>query len=131
MPIHFINPEALPTPNGYSQIATTDAKQFIYIAGQVALNSQGELVGKDDFLAQTKQVYENLKRALDVVGARFENVIKTTTYVVDTNAEKLHIVGLMRAHYQGTHLPANTYIGVEGLALSELLIEIEAIAVID
>ena len=67
MATHFINPENLFTSVGYTQVVAVGGEQTVYISGQVALNTKGDLVGEGDLAAQTKQVYENLRIALNVL----------------------------------------------------------------
>ena len=101
----------------------------IYIAGQVALDSTGTLVGVGDFAAQTEQVFANLRRALASAGATFSDVVKMT--ILSTDASKLSVVREIRARYlDRAQAPASTFMEVRGLARSEWLIENEAIAVV-
>ena len=98
-----------------------------YVAGQVALDSSGALVGKDDFRAQAERVYANLRVALASVGASFEDLVKTTTYVTDR--KHVAILREVRTRVMGAaRPPANTLLVVGGLARPELLLEIEAVA---
>ena len=99
MPTQFINPEGLFVSAGYTQVVAVAGKQTVYISGQVALNANGEIVNSD-FAAQTRQVYENLTTALQAVGASFNDIVKTTTFVVNTDAEKAKIVREIRSQYQ-------------------------------
>jgi len=100
----------------------------VYIAGQVAFDQSGKVVGEGDFKAQTRQVLENLKAALAAAGATFDNVVKVTTYVTDMG--QIQALREMRAEYFGGKPPASTLVQVVRLARPELLIEIEAIAVV-
>jgi enamine deaminase RidA (YjgF/YER057c/UK114 family) len=75
--LSLFNPEALFVPTaGYSQVAEVRGGKLVYIAGQVPLNKAGQLVGKDDFLAQAAQVFQNLKTAVEAAGGSFNDVIK-------------------------------------------------------
>jgi enamine deaminase RidA (YjgF/YER057c/UK114 family) len=99
----------------------------VYIAGQVAFDSVGQIVGVGDFRAQAAQVFSNLGRALASVGATFGDVMKTTTYITDVR--NLGILRETRARYfDSARAPANTLITVNALARPELLLEIEAVA---
>ncbi len=125
-----LNPAGLPKSPNYSQVVTAQGGRTVYISGQVSVNAQGEIVGKGDFRAQTKQVHENLKTALAAVGATFDDVVKLTAFVVRSDTEKLGIVREVRSqYYTGTQRPASTYLGVQALYDKDILIEIEAIAV--
>jgi reactive intermediate/imine deaminase len=126
--IRYLNPSSLSTPVGYSHVVEVNSGRTIYIAGQVALDKSGNVVGKGDFAAQTNQVFENLKLALVSVGATFDNVVKINTYVTDMS----HIQTLrdIRAKYYSKNVPASTLVQIGKLAREELMIEIEAVAVL-
>ncbi len=127
----YVNPTGLPFSKNYTQIVVTMSRQTAYISGQVSANAKGEIVHKGDFRGQTKQVYENLRIALLAVGATFSDVIKTTTYVVNTDAIKIGIVREVRnQYYTGTNPPASTYVGVQGLYDPDVLIEVEAVVLV-
>lgn len=125
--LHFLVPTTLhPTP-GYSQVVTVTEGQMIYLAGQVALDSSGNLVGRDDFRAQAQQVFENIQTVLAAVGANFSHVVKLNMYVLDR--EQLPLLREVRDRYVNTQAPpASTLIEVKGLARAEFLLEVEAIA---
>ena len=123
----FLNPTTLaPTP-GYSNVVRVTGGQTIYLAGQVALDASGKLVGPGDFRAQAVQVFENLQTALAAAGADFSHVVKLNMYVLDhTNVPVLREV---RDRYVNTQSPpASTLVEVRSLAGEEFLLEIEAIA---
>src|SRR6266568_8173022 len=81
--MQFLTPETMhPTP-GYSHVVVVTSGKTIYLAGQVALDAEGHLVGKGDFRAQAVQVFENIKTALATVGADFSHIVKVNNYVVD------------------------------------------------
>ncbi|MBN9261957.1 MAG: RidA family protein, partial [Hyphomicrobium sp.] len=71
----------------YSHVAVASGARTVYISGQVAMDSQGNLVGAGDLAAQTEQVMRNLGLALAAAGASFADVVKITTYVVDHKPE--------------------------------------------
>ena len=123
----FINPPGLVRPTGYTHDVVSADGRTAYVAGQVALDSSGALVGKDDFRAQAERVYANLRVALASVGASFEDLVKTTTYVTDR--KHVAILREVRTRVMGAaRPPANTLLVVGGLARPELLLEIEAVA---
>jgi len=126
--VRHTNPTTLSKPTGYTHVVEVNRGRTIYIAGQVAFDASGSLVGKGDFAAQTRQVMENLKAALTAAGATFDNVVKVNTYVTDMS--QLPKLREIRASYFGTNPPASTLVQVVGLALPDLMIEIEAIAVV-
>jgi enamine deaminase RidA (YjgF/YER057c/UK114 family) len=101
----------------------------VYIAGQVALDSAGAVVGAGDFTAQAEQVYRNLERALRSVDGSMADLVKTTTFITDIkNLPALREVRSRRL--SKTQPPANTLLEVSSLARPELLIEIEGVAVL-
>jgi len=114
-------------PTGYSHVAEVSSGRTIYIAGQVAFDKSGSVVGKGDFAAQATQVFENLKLALAAVGATFDNVVKVNTYVTDMS--QIQTLREIRAKYYGKNAPASTLVEIGSLANPDLMIEIEAIAV--
>src|SRR5262245_25148359 len=79
----YINPPALVTPNGYTHVVVAADGQTVYIAGQVAFDSAGQVVGTGDFKVQLERVYSNLRVALASVGGSLSDLVKTTTYVTD------------------------------------------------
>jgi len=100
------------------------ANGFAFIAGQAALDARGNVVGVDDFRAQAEQTYRNLKTVLDTIGARPEDIVKVTNYVLD-RANLPQLIEARRA-ILGDLRPASTAV-VAGLAREEILVEVEAI----
>jgi enamine deaminase RidA (YjgF/YER057c/UK114 family) len=126
---NLINPETIHPPTGYSHVAEVTAGRPVYISGQVALDARGALVGPGDVGAQARQVFENLKAALQAVGAGFDQVVKLNYYLVD--ASQLPAVREVRDEYVNQRrLPASTAVEVRRLFRENLLIEVEAVAVI-
>jgi len=122
----------LSTPRGYSHTVSVTGGRTVYIAGQIALDKDGNVVGKGDFRAQATQVLENVKAALAAAGATFADVVKMNTYIVNLSADVLPVVREVRAQYfPSENLPASTLVGVTALAFPDLLIEVEVIAVVD
>jgi 2-iminobutanoate/2-iminopropanoate deaminase len=122
----FINPPGLTRPAGYTHVVVSADHRTAYIAGQVAVDSAGTVVGVGDFKAQAEQVFANLRTALASVGASFGDVVKTTTFVIDL--KNLPTLREARARYfDASHPPANTLIPVSALARPGLLLEIEAV----
>ncbi|MFN8541352.1 MAG: RidA family protein [Thermomicrobiales bacterium] len=128
----YQNPEGAPKPIGpYSQVARVETGDtvFLYIAGQVAVDVEGKLVGAGDIEAQTDQVYKNIGAILAANGATFADVIKYTTYLV--NIADRPASGAVRANYVSEPFPASTLVAVAALVQPEYLIEVEAVAVIN
>jgi len=127
----FINPPTLATPRGYTHVVTASGGKMIFVAGQVAWDSKGEIVGKGDLRAQATQAYTNLKAALAEAGATTADVVKMNTYVVNFKSADLPVIREVRSQFfPQENMPASTLVGVQALALDGLLIEIEAIAMV-
>jgi enamine deaminase RidA (YjgF/YER057c/UK114 family) len=112
---------------GYSHVAR--AGKTLYIAGQVARDIRGNLVGKGDFEAQARQVYTNLKNILLETGGGLTNLVKTTTIL--THYGNVEGYRKIRQEVFGDIMPPNTLMIIESLASPDFLIEVEAIAVLD
>jgi reactive intermediate/imine deaminase len=126
--VTFINPDTMPKPNGYTNVVEVRSGRTIYIAGQVALNRDGQAVGIGDLAMQTKQVFENIKAALEAANATFDEVVKLTYFLTDIS--QIQVVRDIRDAYINTsHPPASTAVEVGRLFREHFLIEIEAIAV--
>ena len=126
--VRYVNPPTLSAPTGYSHVVEVHSGRTVYIAGQVAVDTSGNVVGKNDFAAQATQVFENLKLALAAAGATFDNLVKVTTFVTDMS--HLQTLRTLRVKYYGKNAPASTLVQVGKLANEQLMIEIEAIAVV-
>ena len=126
---NFINPETMHRPTGYTHVVEVTAGRPVYLAGQVAIDRSGAVVGRGDIGAQARQVFDNLQAALQAVGAGFEQLVKLTYYLVD--ATQLPVVREVRDQYLNTRQPpASTAVEVRRLARDDLLIEVEAVAVV-
>jgi len=126
-----INPSSLPTPPGYSQVIQVSGGTTVHIAGQVAWDRDGNVVGPGDFETQTRQVFTNLKEALSAVDAGFGDLVKIGIYVVDHDDAKLRIIREVRDEFFGDITPpASTLLGVDRLALPDLMIEVDGVAVV-
>ena len=123
-----INPEGMyaSVPFGFSHAVLQTGMRSLHLAGQVAWNAQGEVVGAGDLQAQTRQALANLKQVLAAVGATPADVVRLRTYVVNHTPDKLGPICAEIAAFYGDAAPAaNTFIGVQALALPDFLIEIE------
>ena len=112
---------------GYSHVAKVG--KTLYIAGQVARDVQGKLVGKGDFEGQARQVYTNLENILHETGGGLKNIVKMTTIL--THYGNLEIYRKIRNEFFGDIMPPNTLLIIESLASPDFMIEVEAIAVLD
>ncbi|WP_431776367.1 RidA family protein [Streptomyces cucumeris] len=135
MAITLLNPEGLPKVDAYRQVAIATGSRLVFIAGQVAWDTDGVTVGEGDLAAQVEQCYLNVATALAGAGASFENVAKLTLYVVDWTPDKMPLLleGITRAAGKlgVTPVPPGTLLGVAALDVPEHLVEVEATAVID
>jgi reactive intermediate/imine deaminase len=127
--VKFINSDKLPPAVGYSQAVTVRSGRLVYIAGQVAMDPSGKLVGPGDFRAQAEQTFENLKVALAASGASFDNVVKLNSYFVDI--KQAPVFREVRDKYiNAIHPPVSTAVEVRRLVREEWLLEVEATAVV-
>ncbi|AVT32256.1 enamine deaminase RidA [Plantactinospora sp. BC1] len=135
MPITMVNPEGLPTVDLYRQVSVATGSKLVFLAGQVAVDADGATVGIGDYAAQVEQCYLNVATALNAVDASFDNVAKLTVYVVDWTADKMPLLmeGISRAATKLgiAPVPPLTGLGVSALAGPDLLVEVEAVAVVD
>ncbi|QWG25662.1 RidA family protein [Bradyrhizobium sediminis] len=125
-----INPPELGTPPGYSQVVDVSANRIIFIAGQTALDRDGNLVGKNDFAAQAAQVFSNLAIALAAGNCTASNVVKLTVFLTDMGNLALYREARNRffASVTPPAAPAVTLVEVSKLYGPDFMIEIEAIA---
>ena len=134
MPVEVLNPEGLPKPDVYRQVAVATGTRLAFIAGQVARHADGTPVGDGDLAAQVDQALRNVVTAVEASGGTFADVARLTVYVVDWRPDKMAALGegVARA-VQATGidpLRPITLIGVASLAEPDLLVEIEATAVL-
>jgi enamine deaminase RidA (YjgF/YER057c/UK114 family) len=131
MAAEHINPAGVSQPTGYTHVVTSSGSKIVFVSGQVAIDPQGNLVGENDLAKQAEQVFENLKTCLASVGATFADVTKLTTFVVNYKPEDRAVIAGLRQRYLPQDAPpASTLVGVQALARPDLMIEIEAVAVL-
>lgn len=109
-------------------IAVEGARRFIYVAGQVSRDVEGNIVGKDDMRAQIEQVCINIEKCLLAAGASLGDVVETTTYATDLNEFFKHVE--VRSKYFEDAMPTSTTVEVSGLAGDDFLVEITARALV-
>lgn len=131
MTLKCINPQDISAPLTYSHVVVATGSRLVFIAGQVAEDSRGNLVGPGDMAIQAQQVFANIGRALAAAGARPEQVTKLTIFVANYAREHLAMIEAGRIALFGDHKPADTLVGVATLSKPDYLIEVDAIAVID
>ncbi|UFU07097.1 RidA family protein [Ruania halotolerans] len=134
MPVQLLNPPTLPQPEVYAQASIAEGSRLVFISGQVARNAQGHPVGAGDLAAQTEQAYSNVHEAVTAAGGSFADIAKLTIYVVDWAPEKMAQLGegaQRAAERLGLDLVRPiTLVGIAALGEPDLLIEVEAVAVL-
>ncbi|HEX7382131.1 MAG TPA: RidA family protein [Nevskiaceae bacterium] len=129
-----INPKSMydSVRYGFSHATRSRGGTVIHCSGQVGWDATGKLVGPGDVAAQARQALANLKQVLKEAGATPADVVRMKVFVVNHKPEYLESVGAAIGEFYGSASPpASTWLGVQSLALPELLIEIEATAVVD
>jgi enamine deaminase RidA (YjgF/YER057c/UK114 family) len=129
MPKQIINPSTMATPSGYSY-AVKKTGTPVFISGQVALAADGSLVGEGDAAAQTEQAFQNLRTVVAACGGSMDDVVKITIFVTDP-AFRPAVAAARQRHFEDGAYPASTYLVVSALAVPQLLVEIEAVAMLD
>ncbi|MGN9842763.1 RidA family protein [Nonomuraea sp. H19] len=135
MTVTLVNPDGLPKPDVYRQLSIATGSKLVFLAGQVARDAEGRRVGEGDLAAQVEQAYLNIGTALAAVGGSFDDVAKLTIYVVDWTPDKMPLlgegVGRAAAKLGVDPVKPITLLGVAALGEPDLLVEVEATAVID
>jgi enamine deaminase RidA (YjgF/YER057c/UK114 family) len=133
--VHTVNPPTLAKPAGYSHGIEVQGGKTLYVAGQVALDQNGQLVGRGDLVAQFRQICENLKAVLLARAGQLNDIVKLTIFVLDKTAYRARSkeMGAVYREFFGRHYPAMTFLEVKGLYDEDqgCLMEIEAVAVVD
>ena len=125
----LISPVSMHRPNGYSHLARVKRGTPVFIAGQVALDTSGHLVGPGDFRVRARQVFENLNAAVVAAGGTFSSIVKLNVYVVD-RARLLEYREVRDQFIDVKNPPTSTAVQVAALFRPEFLIEVEAIAIL-
>jgi enamine deaminase RidA (YjgF/YER057c/UK114 family) len=132
--VRLSNPDGLAKPESYVHVGVAAGTRMVFLAGQVARDSAGELVGPGDLAAQVEQAYLNVATAVASVGGSFDDVAKITVYAVDWTSDKMAALaeGIGRAARRlGVDpLKPGTLVGVSALSEPGLLVEVDAIAVL-
>jgi reactive intermediate/imine deaminase len=124
---HQINPWTWQDAAGFSQAWRVDgARSIVFVSGQAPIAADGGLVGVDDFEAQVRQVFENLRTVVEEAGASLDAIVKLTVYLTDMG--RLRDYTRIKGEFFAGAQPASTALGVTALARPEMLVEVEAIA---
>jgi len=125
--VTFLSPKSMHEPRGYSHAAKVGPGIVLFVAGQVALDGNGDLVGSGDLRAQSQQIFANLQAAVEAAGGKFRDVVKLNVYIVDVS--KLADYRAVRDRYIDVdNPPTSTVVQVAALFRPEFMIEIEAVA---
>jgi len=119
------NPDGMTQPTAYTHLVKFE--RLMFIAGQVALDADGNVIGAGNMKAQVRQVLENMKTILASEGAGFSSIVKINIFTTDIEA--FLETGDIRHEYFGSEPPVSTLVQIERLARPVFLVEIEAIAV--
>jgi len=122
----IVHPTSVHSTAGVRYSHVAKAGDTVFIAGQIALDPNGNLVGKGDIEAQTHQVYANLQAILEELGGSLDDIVKLTTYLTDRG--HLDAFRRVRNRFFTDAFPPNTLLFVSGLAHPDYLVEIEAVA---
>jgi enamine deaminase RidA (YjgF/YER057c/UK114 family) len=124
-----INPEGGAVPRGsYSLVTISQPGRMVFVAGQTASDPQGNVVGIADARAQTRYVIEKIQRAVEAAGGTMSDVVAMNVFTTDVRYHR--DINETRRELLGSNFPASTMVQVVALARPELLLEINAIAVI-
>jgi enamine deaminase RidA (YjgF/YER057c/UK114 family) len=124
-----MNPEGLPTPRGsYSLVNISQPGRMVFVAGQTASDPQGNVVGVADVRAQTRYILEKIQRAVEAAGGTIDDVVAMSVFTTDVRYHR--DINEVRREILGANFPTSTMVQVVALARPELLLEINATAVI-
>ena len=129
--VDFINPSSVSTPSGYSHSAIIDLGncKMVILSGQVPVDNQGNLIGEGDFEKQTEQVFLNIKNVITEAGGTIDNIVNINIYMTDmSQIQKFRDIRSKFVNPENP--PSATLVQVSSLYRSEVMIEIEAIAII-
>jgi enamine deaminase RidA (YjgF/YER057c/UK114 family) len=129
MSLKCINPEGISTPETFTHVIVAKGTKMVFVAGQVA-EDNGNLVGAGDIVAQARQVFANIGRALKAAGARPDQVTKLTIFVANYRREYLPMIEEGRVSLFGDHKPTDTLVGVAALSHPDYMLEVDAVAVV-
>lgn len=126
--VRFLNPETLPKPYNYSQVAEITGGRMVLVSGQVPLDTSNELVGAGDFAAQARRTFENVRLALEATGLTLADVVKLQIFMTDM-ADLPALRQIRDEFLDPSRPPTMTTVQVAALFRPDVLIEIDAMAV--
>ena len=128
MEMQQVNPWSWQDAAGFSQGWRVDgAGAIVFVSGQAPISADGQLVGEDDFEAQVRQVFMNLRTVVEQAGTALESVVKLTVFLTDMT--RLRDYTRIKGEFFTGSQPASTALGVTALARPEMMVEVEAFAV--
>ncbi len=125
----IINPKSMAPPVGYSY-AVKKSGTPVFIAGQVSIDGHGRIVGEGDVAAQVEQSFQNLRTVVEACGGTMEDIVKLNIYTTDATYRPA-IAAARQRHFKDGQYPASTYVVISALAVPPLLVEVEAVAMIE
>ena len=129
MPKTALNPEGFPVPRGsYSVVTISQPGRMVFIAGQTASDPQGNVVGVGDARAQTRYIIGKIKRAVEAAGGTIDDLVAMNIFTTDVRYHR--DINETRREVLGFNFPTSTMVQVVALARPELMLEVNAIAVI-
>ena len=126
--VQFLNPSELRPPPGGRYTHVVKSGNLVFLAGQTAVDRDGNIVGKGDIEAQARQVFQNIDVAIRSVGGTLANIVRTRTYLTDPRFAAGYDAA--RTEFFPTNPPGGTLLIVSGLASPDYLIEVEAEGVV-
>ena len=131
----IFNPKTVCKPIGaYAHATIVEARRFMFVAGQVAVDKKGKVVGRGDMKRQFNQVFDNLEGVLKAAGASFNHVVQFTTFLVNSRDLPAFFEARgarFKKIYPRGDYPPNTLLIIDRLVQEDLMLEVEAIAALD
>src|SRR5262245_45125779 len=124
----IVNPSTMALPTGYSH-AVKKRGTPVFISGQVGIGADGRLAG-EDVGTQTEQAFQNLRTVVEACGGSMQDIVKLTIFVTDS-AFRPAVAAARQRHFKEGAYPASTYLVVSALAVPQLLVEVEAVAMVE
>ena len=127
----ILNPPSLARPGGFSHGILTTGGRLLFLAGQTASDSSGQIVALGDIVAQYEQVLQNLQTVVEAAGGTMQNIVKMTIFVSDRDDYRAHLKSLGKVHraYFGNYYPATALLEISRFFQDGALLEIEGVAV--